>query len=147
MIDNAYELRRHIHEFVNVFGLASERRTPCGKPMTVARAHSLLLLYQADDGLQVDDLAVRLHVDVSDAARLSEKLERDGLVERRECPDNPRANRLHLSEDGRALAAEVDAASLSRFASILEKMPEKCLGQVLESIQILNQAIADYENS
>lgn len=144
-IDNAYELRRHIREFVNLFGLASDLRTPCGKPMSVSRAHSLMVLYEAEGGIRISDLSDELHIDLSNVSRLCEKLEREGLIERRPCPDDGRAKRLHLTRDGRALAAEVDGASLSKFASILEKMPDGSLGQVLESLSILNRAIEDDE--
>ncbi|MGM0556556.1 MAG: MarR family winged helix-turn-helix transcriptional regulator [Myxococcota bacterium] len=115
--------------------------------MSVSRAHSLMVLYEADDGIRISDLAGELHIDMSNVSRLCEKLERDDLVERRPCPDDGRAKRLYLTREGRAAAAEVDAASLSKFASILEQMPDRTLGQVLESLSILNRAIEDYEDS
>ena len=144
-IDEAYELRALVQEFVNRFGLTQRHQTPCGEPMSVPRAHALIHICEVDGGLRISDLAERLAIDTSNVSRLCRDMEDDGLLERRRCPDDRRAKRLHLSDEGARRAAAVNAASLARFASILHEMPDGSRARVVEALSILNKAIEDYE--
>ena len=146
-IDRAYELRRLIRDFIHRFGLVQQHSTPCGQAMSVAKAHALMTLNESDDGVRVSDLAEELNIDLSNVSRLCGRLEDEGLIERRDDPEDGRVRRLHLTRDGRVEAARVDAASLTRFASVIEHMPENSHGQIMEALQLLNTAIEDYENS
>lgn len=146
-VDRAHELRLLIRDFIHRFGLIQQPRTPCGQPMSVARAHALMTLYETDDGVRISDLGEELNIDLSNVSRLCSRLEGDGLIERRDDPKDGRVRRLHLTREGRVEAARVDAASLSRFASVLEQMPAGSQGQVMEALELLNTAIEDYENS
>jgi DNA-binding MarR family transcriptional regulator len=147
VIDRAYELRRLIRDFIHRFGLMQQHETPCGQPMSVARAHALMVLHETDEGARVSDLGEQLNIDLSNVSRLCDRLEADGLIERRKDPNDGRVRRLHLTRDGRVHAARVDAASLNRFASVLEQMPDRSHGQVIETLELLNTAIENYENS
>ena len=49
----------------------------------------------------------RQRVEAPSMCRLVDRLERDGLVERRADPGDRRATRVHISAEGRRVAAEV----------------------------------------
>jgi DNA-binding MarR family transcriptional regulator len=104
-------------------------------------------LYEANEDLRISGLAETLKIDISNVSRLCTALVEDGYVERRPCPDDGRAKRIHLTRKGRNEAAALDGASLARFASILEHIPETSQGQVMEALTILNEAIEAYEDT
>ena len=59
----------------------------------------LMSLWQAD-GLKANELARRAGLEPSTMTGLLDRMERDGLLERRADPHDRRANRIHLTRDG-----------------------------------------------
>ncbi len=145
--DNAQQLRRHVQKFVRLFGLMQDHQTPCGQPLSVPHAHTLMILLDAEasgqGGLRISELGEGLNLDKSNVSRLCARMEQEGHLERRPCPEDGRAKRLWLTDDGRQLARQVDRASLQRFTQMLEAMPAGGREQVIRTLDTLNQAIAD----
>ena len=81
--------------------LGHEMETQAG--MALDRYGILLRLAQADNGsMRPSDLAGALLLSRSGATRLVDRLERDGLVERRSCATDRRGNVIALTPEGEA---------------------------------------------
>ena len=69
--------------------------------LPLERYEILLMLSQAEDGaMRPSDIAVNRRLSRSGATRLVDRLERDGLVERRDCGDDGRGNLVALTPTG-----------------------------------------------
>ncbi len=75
-----------------------------------ARALPVLALARLGEGVRQGILAEALGVEGPSLVRLIDQLCADGLVERRNDPDDRRANSLHLTDAGRGLAGELEPA-------------------------------------
>jgi DNA-binding MarR family transcriptional regulator len=69
----------------------------------------VLLRLAAADGLSQAELSRRQRVEAPTMSRMVDRLERDGLVERRPDPGDRRASRVALTAAGRAVARRGDA--------------------------------------
>ncbi|HYD32837.1 MAG TPA: MarR family winged helix-turn-helix transcriptional regulator [Azospirillaceae bacterium] len=63
----------------------------------------ILLALWAEDGLTQKDIAARTPIDETTIARTLDRMERDGLVERRRNATDRRAINVHLTETGQGL--------------------------------------------
>jgi len=78
--------------------LLDERLKDLG--VTQARWTTMVYLQQGGEGLTQRELARLMAIENPTLVRLLDSLEQQGLIERRPCPNDRRARRLHLTEDG-----------------------------------------------
>ncbi len=139
----AEELRLLVQRFVRSFGLLVTRQTPCGHPVSPSYAHALMVLLEREGALTTQtDLAVALGIDKSNVARLCARLEAEGHAEQTPLPEDARSRQLELSARGRRLAEQLKASSLQRFQRVLRAVPAAKRTQLLESLVLLNDAVA-----
>ena len=108
-----------------------------GEAPTGAQGVGVLVRLLEVDGLTQATLARVQRVEPSSMCRMIDRLERDGLVERRRADDDRRATRVHLTEAGRAAArrgvegaralddeifAELSAAEREALADMLSRV-------------------------
>jgi MarR family transcriptional regulator for hemolysin len=93
--------RREIDQRVRAFALTDATWRP------------LLYLGRMGDGVRQTDLAAALAIENPSLVRLIDALERAGLVERMEDPEDRRSKRLSMTAAGRATYAEVAAIHAS----------------------------------
>lgn len=79
--------------------LLDERLKDLG--VTQARWTTMVYLQQGGEGLTQRELATLMAIENPTLVRLLDSLEQQGLVERRACPHDRRARRLHLTDEGR----------------------------------------------
>lgn len=84
-------------------------RGMAGLSLSHTSALAVMLIGRADCGLRQGALADQLGVEAPSVVPLLDQLERGGLVERRVDATDKRARTLHLTDGGRAIAAEVEA--------------------------------------
>jgi len=65
--------------------------------------NSILHHLAKEDGLTQSELANRLGVQQPTAAKMTQRMEKAGLIERRPCRDDARVSRTYLTEEGRVL--------------------------------------------
>ncbi len=116
-----------------------------------ARAHgmtraqwTILVRLQSQPGLLQKELAEILEVEPITVARLIDRLEARGMVERRADPGDRRCWRLHLTEEARPLLGDIDeqltdmashlcqdmaTAELVTVAAVLAQMRERAQAQ------------------
>ncbi|HEY6559066.1 MAG TPA: MarR family winged helix-turn-helix transcriptional regulator [Polyangiaceae bacterium] len=135
-VDQADELRRVMQRFFRRFGALAADSTPCGKPLSMAHAHALMVLL-AKGELSQQELGAELCIDKSNVARLCAKMVDAGNVKQRPSKEDGRSRRVSLTARGERLAREVDDASRARFGTLLTGLPEARRDDVIEALQQL----------
>lgn len=69
--------------------------------------HSTLMVLWQEDGLAQAELTRRLGVEPASVSKTVERMEAAGFVQRRPDPEDARANRIYLTDQGRALEQPV----------------------------------------
>jgi DNA-binding MarR family transcriptional regulator len=78
---------------------------------------------QVDGTAAINDVAVELGLDRSNASRMLADAVRDGLVTKAAAPDDARRAVLGLTDDGRAMLADARAWQAERFAELVADWP------------------------
>lgn len=123
-------------------GALDDACRPCGAALSLPHAHALLELRVAPRPITVAELAQRLRIDRTNVSRLCAKMEGLGQIERSPDPGDGRAWALRLTREGRALAGEVDRASLAHFRG-LAGMLDDALPRIVDALERLRGAIRD----
>lgn len=100
--------------------LLDERLKDLG--VTQARWTTMVYLQKGGEGLTQRELARLMAIENPTLVRLLDSLEQQGLIERRPCPNDRRARRLHLTPDG------------TDFMNILTERAAKLREEMLEGI-------------
>jgi DNA-binding MarR family transcriptional regulator len=140
MPDPVDELRRVTQRFFRRFGALAADSTPCGKPLSMAHAHALMVLLVSGE-LSQQALAAELSIDKSNVARLCAKMVRANHVKQRPSKRDGRSRLVSLTSRGARLAREVDDASRARFGALLGGIPEPRHADVIGAVQHLVDAL------
>ncbi|MBC8174511.1 MAG: MarR family transcriptional regulator [Candidatus Marinimicrobia bacterium] len=89
--------------------------------------HTVLSTLAENDGLSLSEIGKRIYLDKPAITGLADRLEKDGLVERRRTSEDRRVIRLYLTEKGQNL--------LQRFEKIATEVDRE-LVQVLSSSEL-----------
>lgn len=100
--------------------LLDERLKDLG--VTQARWTTMVYLQKGGEGLTQRELARLMAIENPTLVRLLDSLEQQGLIERRPCPNDRRARRLHLTPDG------------TEFMKVLTERAAKLREEMLEGI-------------
>ena len=139
----AERLRELVQAFVRSFGLLVTRQTPCGHPVSPSHAHALMVLLAREGQLTTQlELGKALGIDKSNVARLSQRMLEDGHAEQHPLPEDARARVVELTARGRRMAQQLESSSLLRFRRVLQAVPVGKRSQLLESLELLNAAVA-----
>ena len=140
MPDPVDELRRVTQRFFRRFGTLAANSTPCGKPLSMAHAHALMVLL-AQGELTQQALGAELGIDKSNVARLCAKMVRMKHVKQRPSERDGRSRLVSLTSSGARLAQEIDGASRARFGALLGGVPEQRRAHVIVALQHLVDAL------
>ena len=106
------------------------------------RQTAILRVLVSSEGARLTDLAALSGITPSAMTRVLEKLEARGLVERvRGAHDDGRAAMVRITAAGRRTRRLLDELMRSRTQTILGAIPQKHRTEVLNSLQLLNNAI------
>ncbi|WP_336367754.1 MarR family transcriptional regulator [Marinobacter sp. C2H3] len=86
--------------------------------VTQARWSTMVYLQQGGEGLTQRELANLMAIENPTLVRLLDSLEQQGLIERRPCPNDRRARRLHLTDAGRSFMDDLS----ERAAKLRDEM-------------------------
>lgn len=99
---------------------------------------ALLSFLWQQDGLTQVELSEKGQIDRSTLGGLIDRLERNGLLERRQHPQDRRAYRIYLTEQGKAMESTLSACaerSLKKFTAGLNDDEIKELRRMLEILR------------
>ncbi|WP_201378003.1 MarR family winged helix-turn-helix transcriptional regulator [Ktedonobacter sp. SOSP1-52] len=88
-----------------------------------------------DDGLSQSQLAARLKVEIGTVAKMVQRMEKEGLLIRREDAEDARISRVYLTEKGRALGEPA--------AQILQDLDACMVQGMSQAEQLLFQRLLD----
>jgi DNA-binding MarR family transcriptional regulator len=101
---------------------------------------------EPEHSLRMTDLASRLHLSPSGITRRIDGLEREGLVERRQCPSDRRGSNAVLTKEGmRRLAAAAPTHVRGVRAHFIDQLSDQEIAQLasaLASVQVDRDAAA-----
>lgn len=108
----------------------------------MTRAQWIILLnLEKQPGLLQKELAEVLEVEPITVARLIDRLEARGMVERRADPMDRRCWRLHLTDASRPLMAEIGASVEALAAAVTVALDEAALAKVAEALNLMRDAV------
>ena len=93
--------------------------------VTQARWSTMVYLEKGGEGLTQRELASLMAIENPTLVRLLDSLEQQGLIERRPCPHDRRARRLHLTSAGRAFMDDLSERAEVLREEMLEGISDK----------------------
>ncbi|MPY35615.1 MarR family transcriptional regulator [Streptomyces adustus] len=103
-------------------------------------SYTLLGHLEETDGCRATDLATHYALDKSTVSRQVTALERAGLIERRQAPEDHRVQVLHLSAAGRGILRQVTQRRRAAFRERLADWPEEDLERFAGYLERYNAA-------
>jgi len=101
----------------------------------------LLALYE-QDGQTATELCRAVRIEPGTMTKTLQRMERDGLVERRPDPHDGRAARIHLTAHARSLEPLLKATASEINAAVIGELPDRRAGDFMRS---LAQLVANAE--
>ena len=95
----------------------------------------VLLVLWSEDGLKGVELGRRVGLEPSTMTGLLDRMERDGLLERRADPDDRRAQRIHLTDEGRAASGPVNAVVDRALTTMFEGIEEQAIEGLKQTLR------------
>ncbi|MBW2095032.1 MAG: MarR family transcriptional regulator [Deltaproteobacteria bacterium] len=115
--------------------ITREKVAPYG--LTTTQFFLLTALYE-EDGIFISGLARKVALDKATLTGMLDRLERDGLTERRADPEDRRAIRIHLTEKAEALRDELTELyheNNGMFLALLDQEERRIFEQVVGKIE------------
>ena len=102
----------------------------------------MVYLQQGGEGLTQRELASLMAIENPTLVRLLDSLEQQKLIERRPCPNDRRARRLHLTDNGRAFMDDLT----ERAAKLREQMLDGVADEDIEvAIKVFHKIMENAE--
>jgi MarR family transcriptional regulator for hemolysin len=106
-----------------------------------ARALPVLYIARLGEGVRQGVLAEELGVEGPSLVRILDQIAAAGLVERRDDPSDRRAKTLHLTDEGRTMAAVVETQINALRTGLLAEVSEDDLTAALRVLEAFEAAI------
>lgn len=131
--DVARLLRKNFNRRVQSFGLTQEQ---CRVVLHLSR----------HEGIQQVDLAELLEIKPITLARLLDKLQENGMIERRRNPDDRRAFRLYLTRDAHAVLKRILAIGVATRSDANKNISASDLEKLYSILARLKSNLVDAED-
>jgi DNA-binding MarR family transcriptional regulator len=139
------QLRESLRVLVRKLGLLEENEFSCCN-ITLAQCHALVEIGRAGT-ISLNQLADLMNLENSTMSKTVTNLVNSNLVKRDIDPADRRYLTISLTDNGKALFGRIENSMTGYYNEILEKIPFEKRNQILESLQLLIDAIADKESA
>lgn len=139
-MNNSQQFQEQIVALTRAFGWHRPMSTPCGKPVTIAEAHTLLALSQCAP-LTQKELGKQLRLAKSTVSRVVAKLISRQWLEKNVHPVDKRATSLFLTALGIEKAQELADARQAKLEGIWGKLSAKQQTRLTIALNDLMEAI------
>jgi DNA-binding MarR family transcriptional regulator len=112
-----------------------------GRGLTMPQLR-VMYLARENGSATVGAIAAQMRVTAPTISGLTDRLVRQGLIERREDPDDRRLVRICLTDEGRAVLEEIDVAARAHMREVLSRLSET---QVRDLVRALDGFVAAAE--
>lgn len=116
-------------------------RGTASRELKLTPQQSQLLTAVAERELTHGELAARLHCDKTNVTGLVDRLERRDLVRRRPDPNDRRATRVHLTDQGTELVVRFRDAVTAAIETRLESWPSDRRARLADLAQTATEAL------
>lgn len=138
---NLIQLRELIRQLERKLGVLKESQQSCCGCISMAQCHALVEIGRAET-ISLNDLADKLNLDSSTMSRTVNKLVANDLVKRDIDPADRRYVTISLTDSGESHFHSIESDRNAHFQQIYESIPATKQEQVLESLQILIDALS-----
>lgn len=115
-----------------------------GYDLTPPQFALLAFLWQ-QDGLTQVELSEKGQIDRTTVGGLVDRLEKIGLVERRQHPNDRRAYKIHLTERGKELEGPLSACADRSLTKFTKGLNEQEISELRRMLEILREEGSVYE--
>ncbi|WP_432877479.1 MarR family winged helix-turn-helix transcriptional regulator [Kribbella sp. CA-245084] len=139
LIDELVEFQRGFSRFTD-----SGRTPPVLRLNLTMQQLKILSLLNAQDSRSSQELTAALGVSPATTSGIIDRLVAQGMVRRREDPDDRRVRRIELSEQGRKLMDDLVESSSAYFRQLLSGLEVeelRALGKILRKMRHLAQSM------
>lgn len=136
--DQVRSLREHSRRLARALGLMNSRVH--GTECTPAQCHALIEI-SSSGALTATDVAERLDVDKSTASRTLQSLQRAGLLEPTEDPNDLRAKPMALTRKGRSCVTRIHATANEQVEGALALLSQEDRETVLRGVELYERAL------
>lgn len=138
-LTNPQQLRELIRILERKLGVLGDNQVPCCN-ITMAQCHALVEIGRAEK-ISLNKLASLLSLENSTMSRTVNNLVKNNLAKRETDENDRRYITISLTESGEAVFTDIENRMNQFFGTIYSSITENKRQQVLESLQILIQAI------
>jgi len=137
------KLRESIRKIERKLGVLEENELPCCG-ITMAQCHALVEIGRAKS-ISLNELAQLLNLENSTMSRTVNNLVNSGFIKRDIDPRDRRYVTISLAESGVSLFDGIEEGMNQYFTKLHDLIPESKREQVIESLEILLEAIQEKE--
>ena len=141
--ENNNHLRELIRILVRNLGILEKNDASCCS-VTVGQCHAIVEIGRVGS-ISLTDLSDLVGVDKSTMSRTINNLVEDSLVIRDIDEDNRRYVDIQLTDSGRMIYNNIEKTMNTYYQGIFDAIPEDKRDQVLESLQILKDAVKNHQ--
>lgn len=142
-LDKVQQLRESIRQMERKLGVLEESEISCCG-ITFTQCHALVEIGRAKD-ISLGDLSEMLNLDNSTMSRTVNNLVNSELAERELDPKDRRYVTIRLTESGKKLFEDIEESMYLYYQRVFQSISAEKQDQVLESLQILLEAISNIE--
>ncbi len=135
----ADEIQRLTYDLVHYYAIC-DRVIIQQLGVTASQGYILLALPEVDR-ISMNDLSIKMRLANSTMTRMVDGLVQKGMVNRAADDQDRRIVLIHLTEQGREVRARVKNTLQDFFSQVLGDLPEDRRGEILHSLEALNQSI------
>ncbi len=125
---------------IRALGLHRPDQTPCGQPISVAEAQTILELSR-ESLISQSALAAKLRLEKSTVSRIVTALEKRDWLERKRDANDSRVVRLRLTALGARVAGNLAKSRAAKFTRVFDAIPAHRRASVLESLSLLSEVL------
>jgi DNA-binding MarR family transcriptional regulator len=143
-VNEPHQLREGIRQLERKLGILQDNQQACCS-VSMAQCHALVEIGRAKS-ISLNELSKKLNIDNSTTSRAVNKLVTSNLVKRDIDPNDRRYVTIALTENGEKVFSDIESDRNAYFKQVYESIPESKREQVIESLQILIDAIAQNQS-
>ncbi len=137
--NNEKELRELVRQIEAKLGILNEMKSSCCG-VSFTQCHAITEIGRACN-ISLNELAERLNVDNSTMSRNVNNIVFKGLANRELDKNDRRYVTISLTEDGKNMYDKIELTMNNYFKKIYENIPQDKREQVVESLELLSDAI------
>ncbi|MFZ5969275.1 MAG: MarR family winged helix-turn-helix transcriptional regulator [Bacillota bacterium] len=142
-LEHSKKLRELLKQLVRNLGILEKSEASCCG-ITLGQCHALVEIGNAKE-ISLNDLADILGLDNSTTSRTVNNLVNQDMVERETDPNDRRYIKIKLTKAGEETFHSIEESMEEYFSLVLQSIAEEKRAQVIESLQLIVQAVKNHK--